>query len=72
MVRPFLYKLQLLIFPMLMLDIQRDDDLDLMAKLLYPSATGDILPTSLLQPMHHYFFGNQTSVGTLGYLPDYY
>ena len=51
MLGPFISSLQMQIFPLMMLDIARDEDLEEAGGILYFIATADILPDFILIPI---------------------
>ena len=56
LLQPFIQSLQLLIFPLMMLNMVRNDDLDYSGATLYIIATSDIIPDIVLVPLRNYLF----------------
>ena len=70
MLGPFISSLQLLIVPMMALNIKRDDELDEAGGILYAISTADIIPDILLIPLRKFIYGQFDEDDEM--IPDFY
>ena len=54
---PFISQLQILVYPLLMLKMQLDDQLGSTIKIMHKVSSADIVPDFILEPLQEFFFG---------------